>query len=154
MDSVSHAVWGATIIRKAPYLWWAAFFGILPDLIWGVYWALVFRSQSFKKGIENRLDVNIRSAHFKVYYFVHSLIPISVVAVIIYLVSPSFTIVVIPYYIHIIMDIFTHRGVWATRIFYPISDFHFEGMDWWRNQWISVGNWIAIVVVNIILFII
>ncbi|RLG90174.1 MAG: hypothetical protein DRO36_06540 [Candidatus Hecatellales archaeon] len=153
MDSVSHAAWGATIIRKLPHVWWAVFFGLLPDIIWGVYWALKYRGQSFNRGLEVRNSPENLEVHFQVYYFVHSLIPITVVTIIIYLVAPSYTIVVIPYYLHIIMDIFTHQGVWATRIFYPLSDFYFEGRDWWRNRWISIGNWLALVVINLIIFI-
>jgi len=153
MDSFSHAVWGATIIRKVPYLWWAAFFGILPDIIWGVYWALRYRGKGFKKGLEVRNSEGGLGIHFKVYYLVHSLVPITVVTAIMYLMVPAYTIVVIPYYLHIIMDIFTHRGVWATRLFYPFSDFHFEGKDWWKNKWISVGNWAALLIINLIIFI-
>ncbi|MBU0597485.1 hypothetical protein KKF61_00635 [Patescibacteria group bacterium] len=153
MDVVSHAVWGATIIRKSTHVWWAAFFGALPDLLTGAYGLVRYGSKYSVELIEFSELHKPGGLYLKVYYFFHSFLPISIVAGIIAIFAPNYTIVTLPYYLHIIMDIFTHRGVWATRIFYPISNFHFQGHNWWKNKWISIVNWGAIVAINLIIFI-
>lgn len=153
MDTFSHAAWGATIIRKNPQIWWAALFGALPDLLAALYGLLAYRSNYLKYLNRFAFAEHVNDYYLKVYYFFHSFIPISVFTLILYVVSPSYVAVTIPYYLHILMDIFTHQGAWATRIFYPLSDFHFQGMNWWKNKWITIGNWTAILIINVIIFI-
>lgn len=152
MDTLSHAAWGATIIRKKPELWWAAFSGALPDLITALYGLLVHKKGYFKFLKEFAFSKKADDYYIKVYYFSHSFIPITLVTLIIYFVRPAWAVIAIPYYLHILVDIFSHRGIWATRIFYPFSNFHFEGRNWWQNNWISIGNWAVLILVNIIIF--
>lgn len=92
------------------------------------------------------------NAYMKVYYFTHSLVPISLLAVILFIFSPVLALLTLPYYLHIILDIPAHSGIWATRIFYPFSDWHFRGgYDWWKNKWFSIGNWSVLIIINLIL---
>ncbi|MCH7492694.1 metal-dependent hydrolase [Patescibacteria group bacterium] len=150
MDVMSHAVWGATIVRKRPEMWWAAFIGALPDLLTALYGLIRFKGKYLLYMSNLRLTANKDDTYFKVYYFFHSLLPISVVAIVIYFMAPSYLILVLPYYFHIFLDVFTHRGIWGTRLFYPISNFHFHGRDWWKNRWISIINWSMLIVINLI----
>lgn len=152
MDFVSHALWGATIIRKKPEVWWAALFGALPDLLTAVYGFFKTKKNYFKYLKDIAENERPNESYFKVYYFFHSFIPISVIALIILIIKPALVIITIPYYLHIIMDIFMHRGVWATRIFYPLSNFHFQGKNWWQHKWIIIFNWAALIVTNLIIF--
>lgn len=151
MDSVSHAAWGATIIRKFPFVWWAVLSGALPDIIAASYGFLKFRGRYVKVLDEFARLGRTDDAYMRVYYWSHSLLPITLVAVVIALVSPAWLVVAVPYYLHIFMDIPTHRGIWATRPFYPLSDFRFEGHDWWTNKWASIGNWVILIVVNVLI---
>lgn len=154
MDSFSHAAWGATIVRKNPQIWWAALSGALPDLLTFIYGFLKFRRKYFKYLSDLAWYDGPQDPYLKVYYFSHSLIPITAVAIILYFISPAYTIIVIPYYLHIFLDIFTHQGVWATRLFFPISKFHFDGRNWWKNKWMTIGNWAVLVVINLIIFLV
>lgn len=153
MDVFSHSVWGATIIRKSPLVCWAALFGALPDIIPFVYGVVRFKKAYAKRLRKMGRDEHSSDSYFRVYHFCHSLVPITIVTVIIYYTVPSYWYITIPYYFHIIMDIITHQRIWATRIFYPFSDFHFQfGKNWWQNHWISAVNWGVLIGVNIIIF--
>lgn len=154
MDSVSHAAWGATIVRKTPLVWWAVLAGALPDIIPAVYGLIRYRRKYVRALEKLSMAAEINHRYMRIYHWTHSLIPISVVAAALLLVSPAWAMVTLPYYLHILLDIPTHHGVWATRLFYPFSDFHFAGgHDWWKNRWISLGNWAAIVIINVLLFV-
>jgi len=152
MDVFAHAAWGATIIRKEPHVWWAALFGSLPDVIPAVYGFFKFKRGYTKILTEMGDNMHEGNPYFNVYRYTHSLVPITVVTIILYFVIPDYWFVTLPYYLHIFMDVFTHQKVWATRLFYPLSDFHIEGWNWWHNKWISLGNWIALIVINFLFF--
>jgi len=153
MDSFSHAAWGATIIRKSPFVWWAALFGALPDLITALYGLFRHRKSYLKYLNKLAFAEGANDDYLKVYHFFHSFVPISLFTFVLSFVNSSYLIITIPYYLHILMDIFTHQGVWATKIFYPLSNFHFEGYNWWKHKWASIGNWAALIIINVIIFV-
>ncbi|MFA5135156.1 MAG: hypothetical protein WC505_05245 [Patescibacteria group bacterium] len=140
-----------TIIRKRPELWWAALFGALPDVILAVYGVYRYGWAYFRDTTDQKFGKKAHGPFVKVYYFTHSLVPITFVALLLLMVEPHYAIVTIPYYVHVLLDSFVHGGIWAARLLYPISAAHFNGSDWWKNKWISVGNWSALVLVNIVI---
>jgi len=151
MDVVSHAAWGATIIRTARFTWWAALVGALPDLLTFIYGIIKFRGQYNKKLDAMGHGKIVIGSYFTVYRYTHSLLPISLVTLAVVSIWPEYWYITLPYYLHIFMDIFTHQGVWATRLLYPLSDFHFAGHNWWQNKWVSLGNWAAVISINFLL---
>ncbi len=151
MDTLSHGTWGAIIVRKAGLVWWALLTGALPDILPALYELARHPVKFIRNLINKSLADNPSAMYLRIYHWAHSLLPISGVSLVLVIFAPTRLVLVIPYYLHIFMDIFTHRGKWATRIFYPISDFHFEGMDWWRHHWISFANWAAICIAVLIL---
>ncbi|MFA5051615.1 MAG: hypothetical protein WC544_00960 [Patescibacteria group bacterium] len=154
MDTISHSAWGALVVRKAGLVGWAVLTGALPDIIPALY-ELARRPRKFIHDlITKSLGDNPSDIYLRIYHWSHSLLPISVVTLAVRVFAPTYWLLAIPYYLHIFLDIFTHRGKWATRIFYPVSDFHFEGLDWWRRNWVSFANWGAIAVVGVIIYII
>ncbi|MFH0804830.1 MAG: hypothetical protein V1916_01385 [Patescibacteria group bacterium] len=153
MDTVSHAAWGATVVRARPLVWWAAMSGALPDIIPALYGIVRYRWRYVQDTSSQRFVNNPDVGYLKVYHFCHSLIPISVVTVLLRVLAPHYWVLAIPYYLHILLDIPTHRGMWATRLLYPFSDVHAEGFNWWRHHWITVGNWSALVAVNAVLLV-
>ncbi|MFZ6035792.1 MAG: metal-dependent hydrolase [Patescibacteria group bacterium] len=153
MDIVSHAAWGSTIIRSRGMIGWAALSGALPDVIPALIGFLRFgrKYASVLRGIESQEKFD--DVYMRVYYMTHSLIPVSLIAGIILVVAPAYWYLVIPYYLHIFLDVCTHERVWATRLLYPFSDFHFRfGRNWWPRPWISIANWTILVIVNIYFF--
>ncbi|MFA6098750.1 MAG: metal-dependent hydrolase [Patescibacteria group bacterium] len=154
MDTLSHAAWGATMIRKPSLVLWAALAGALPDIIPAIFGILRWRSEYFRDMVSQKFAEDPRDSYMIVYRYAHSLLPITLLAAVLAIFYPAWWLVTIPYYLHIFMDIFTHKGVWGTRLFYPISDFHIEGRDWWRNKWFSIVNWCVLIVINAIIFLI
>lgn len=153
MDTISHAAWGATIVRKSRLVWWAAFAAALPDLIPAAFGLLRYKRRYYLDMANLSFIDKPESAYMRIYHFTHSLVPITVLAVVLRFLAPGWWIIVIPYYSHVLLDIGTHRGVWATRIFYPFSDFHFEGYNWWKDWRITALNWTALIAINLIFFI-
>ncbi|MFA6553569.1 MAG: hypothetical protein WCT27_04015 [Patescibacteria group bacterium] len=151
MDVISHAAWGATIIRKPHIFWWAALVGLLPDLIIALYgvtrigWDYAKYFGMMAKGGE------VGNTYYRVYNLAHSFIPISIVSAVICIWWPTYWYITLPYYLHIFLDIFTHSDPWGTKFLYPLSNYSFQGWDWWKNKWISIFNWSAVVVVNLII---
>ncbi|MFA6553568.1 MAG: hypothetical protein WCT27_04010 [Patescibacteria group bacterium] len=153
MDTVSHGAWGALIVRKTGLVGWALLTGALPDILPALY-ELARHPVKFIRGLINKsLADNPSRMYLTIYHWAHSLLPISFVTLLVLIFAPARSILAVPYYMHIFLDIFTHRGKWATRIFYPFSDFHFDGTDWWRHSWISIANWAVIAVVGVFIFI-
>lgn len=149
MDVVSHAAWGATVVRDRSLILWAAFTGALPDLIPAAYGIVRYRAQFFRDTTSQRFVDNPSHAYMVVYRWSHSILPISIVTLFLWLLYPAWVILVVPYYLHILLDVPTHSGIWATRPFYPLSDAHIEGKDWWKHVWISASNWSALALINI-----
>ncbi|MBI3888039.1 hypothetical protein HY310_03145, partial [Candidatus Microgenomates bacterium] len=47
----------------------------------------------------------------------------------------KYKILALPYFLHILLEIPTHCGTFATRILWPFFDFHTCGVDYATNQW-------------------
>lgn len=46
--------------------------------------------------------------------------------------------------LHILLDMFTHVGVYANEPLFPLSRFAISGMNW-ASAWIFIPNWIALI---------
>jgi len=53
---------------------------------------------------------------------------------------------------HIIGDVFTHRGVWSTRLFYPFSNFHIEFYNWsyWEKPLINIVLYLMMIFIFVL----
>jgi hypothetical protein len=154
MDIIAHAAWGATIIREQPQVWWAAFFGAFPD-VWAAAPVFIYlRKYKWRRFYNKEVwaEAKENSAYVHVYYIVHSLFTASFITIIIALIWPDYWYVTIPYFIHILMDVGVHKGKWGTRLFYPFTDWHVEGLNWWETKWITPFNWGALIITNLIIW--
>ena len=151
MDIISHAIWGATIIRKEPMIWWAAFFGALPDLCSIIPFFVHLKTNKFRRYNNQEFWKYVESSSFytKLYYVFHSLVTAILLTFFVYIIFPQYWFVTVPYFLHIFLDIFSHKDKWATRILYPISDIHFNGINWWRSKWLNMANWFSLIIVNV-----
>lgn len=82
---------------------------------------------------------------YRIFHSLLILIPVTLLAFIYY--REIWYVIAIAYFSHIVIDIPSHRGVWATRIFYPFSDFHIDGKNWWNNKLIFVTMWALLFIV-------
>ena len=145
MDVIYHALVGAAIAEStgSPYIQSSALFAVLPDLVGAapfIYYKLTARPkeaphtwlQNVKECVYSNTFTN--SIDRIMYGITHSLVFALLVSLLSYLFFPAaWATLSLSYISHIIIDIPTHEGDFATRIFYPYSDFHFESKNWATN---------------------
>lgn len=161
MDFVSHALWGMTIVRR-PELFGAVFIASnLPDIFGSTpYWSICslrllkgYKKRGFKalkKAFKSLPKAPYTSLLF--YHSFHNLFAWLIFSLILYMFFPTLLILSLAYLSHILVDIPTHKGDFATRIFYPFSDFHFEGASWIRERKIVIANFALILLVNLVIW--
>ncbi|MDI6821243.1 MAG: hypothetical protein QMD65_03700 [Patescibacteria group bacterium] len=156
MDIVSHALWGVTVIRKKPLVWWALIFGILPDILstglGGIF--LLFRYGSFWP--EN--GWSLLPEWIKILYHInHSLLGVLIMFAILTVISRKILLLIIPYVLHIVIDLFTHEGDIIYRLFMPLINYNPNrvlGLNWWEHSWIWWLNIILLISANLIIWLI
>lgn len=130
MDIIFHAACGL-LFKNKPRLWWRlAFFGALPDLIGSV---------SFF-GLEK---------NWQFYHFGHSLLAI-VLLFIILIITRQNLIFILPYLLHILIDISTHQ-TGTGSLFFPFKDFiGFSSLNWWQFPIIPFIFWELFLIIILI----
>ena len=145
MDTLSHALWGKGLFGYRKYRWFSFLFGAIPDLLsFGIYFLfnLLINPLPFKLGKPSLGE--IPSWVFALYDFSHSLIIALIFIVIVYLINKDFCFPMLAWPFHIILDFFTHSiQYFPTPIFWPISDYKFDGIPW-SNPIILVVNILCI----------
>ncbi|MDI6733921.1 MAG: hypothetical protein QMD50_00300 [Patescibacteria group bacterium] len=156
MDIFSHALWGTTIIRKRPFVWWAFLFGAAPDILGtgpGILYTL-FKQKQFLPPNFWQLMPQFAKEN---YHFWHSILGILVVFLLLFFIKRGVYILTIPYIFHVFIDILTHQTDIFSRLFYPLvkySEARSFGLNWWENSWLIWLSLILIIVINSIIFII
>lgn len=156
MDILAHALYGATLFSRAglaggrrgaprsagPFGWdwtvWAAVgFGVLPDMASiGVV---------FIKGMLQGMPPSfpaIPPQVFVLYHSTHSLLMAGVLVLLLRLVARPLAIPALAWPLHLLMDSVSHGdGRWQTLLFYPLSDWHFDGLNWWQHPQLILLYW-------------
>jgi len=133
MDIISHGLINNLIYQELPQpaRISAIAFGILPDLISfsSVYKIEFLKKVLFFKKIPHSY---IPSAVFTVYKFTHSLIFWALIWGVLWSLDLRvWAIAWTGWAVHIFIDIFTHSAKsFPTKIFWPISDWHYSGFTW------------------------
>ena len=149
MDFISHGLWVYLVFRKKPWKLWAVFWGVFPDVaalfqigylvsIGGLSQIIRYLPIVSKKGI---VMYPIPHAWMIPYYLTHSLVILGAVALLYYLLTKKKPLVLLGWVLHLMLDVFLHSGVYANRIFYPISNFKIDTGLEWENHWIFFVNW-------------
>ena len=82
------------------------------------------------------------------YRITHSFTALTVFGILFYLYFPdSYLVMTFAYFLHLAVDVPTHSKEWATRLFYPFSDFHIDGYNWWENKTVSLIFWLVLAVI-------
>lgn len=152
MDMISHGVWGMTIVRQKNLLIPAFITGALPDLIstvpgfiyvqltQGLTWTFAWSAlPAWSTGL---------------YDLSHSLLGLALFSLFMIIFFRRYLILIWPYAFHLLLDLFTHQNDLLYRLGYPWV--HYDqarvvGFDWWEHPWISVINWLLIIIVNLAL---
>ena len=150
MDTFSHALWGKGLFGYRKFRWFSILFGAFPDLFsFGVYFIynLIINPTSMKMGKPELSE--IPNWVFTLYDFSHSLIIALFFVLIVYKINKNFSFPMLAWPFHILIDIFTHsREYFPTPIFWPISDYRFDGIPW-SNPYVFLLNVIGIFLIFI-----
>ena len=150
MDTVSHALWGKGLFGYKKYRWFAVLFGAIPDLLsFGIYFIFNFLTnfQNLKFGKPEIHE--IPDWVFALYDFSHSIIVAFLFIAAVYIVNKDFCFPMLAWPLHIVIDFFTHSiEFFPTPIFWPISNFRFDGIPW-SNPIVWLSNIFFIVLIFI-----
>lgn len=136
MDIFAHYLWSYGIFFKEKKKWLLGIIGILPDLIsFGPHFMYsIFNGFKFN-------PINIPDYIHELYSFTHSFLIFLIIFFILYLLFKRKSIYLIPWGIHILMDIPSHsQRFFATPFLWPISDFTVNGTSW-ATSWFMILNY-------------
>lgn len=127
----------------------ATVFAVLPDLIGFVgHTYLMVKYASQHKTFWKKFHIEIQKTSFYngldkfSYRIAHSLFTWAGTTVLLYLLLPKLWLACsLSYLSHILIDIPTHDGAFAQRIFYPFSDWHIQGKYWTTNRNLIIFFW-------------
>ena len=154
MDTLAHGLYGAAILaptRNEKLMVAAGFMGMLPDLI--VQGAII-AERGFSRGTS---ILGARGEEFpmnllNLYRTTHSLFFVAIIALIFLVFKRKYLILVLPYLLHVLFDIFTHCGLFGTRIFFPLSDFHVCGINYADSLWFWEINYGVLVGIYFVIY--
>lgn len=192
MDIVAHGLWAAAAAkginrkreksdtenqRKPLNVWWAAFWGIFPDLfaftpafLWFVYEvatghfsiANLPRPEHAEPVPRDTLPIfRLASA---LYNISHSAVVFFAVVLLVYLMrrlrrarmAPATAATLVPrelfgWLLHVLIDIPTHTyRFYPTPFLWPISGWKFDGLSW-ATPWFMVVNYSALIIIYLLL---
>ena len=152
MDVFAHGLWSYAILRKskAPGLVIAT--GILPDLIPFIAY---FIDQICIKGIKVKfvppLLETIPNYVFTAYNLSHSLVIVTLVFSLVFILTSEIPLFLWAWPIHIAMDIPTHtKAFFPTKFLYPLSEFHINGINW-GARWFVVINYGSLLLIYFVI---
>jgi membrane-bound metal-dependent hydrolase YbcI (DUF457 family) len=161
MDFVSHALYGGVFFgrQNRKMFWWAFFFGMMPDiLVFGPLFIQRFFNLilgNAKGGFFGRPEsLSIPTYVYQGYNITHSLVIFAVVFGLVWLIRKKVPWVILGWPLHILMDLFTHSTkFFPTPIFWPISNFHINGIPW-SEPIIYIPNVILLIILYTYFFVI
>ena len=138
MDPFSHALYGGLISRNRQTFILGFIFGALPDL--------VLVTLSPRQAFEIFVTSSAQLPHYYIilYRYLHSLLTAGLIYLFLSLFFPRYRVFALPYLFHIIVDIFTHCGQYATRFFYPLSQISICGYSYEGRYWLWFVNYLII----------
>ena len=156
MDILAHALYGATLCSRTGLaggrggagmkrgafsrdwtVWVAVAFGAMPDLTSiGVSFAQMLMNGSSPSF--HALPPHV----FVIYHCTHSLVTAGVFLVLLRALARPLIVPALAWPLHILMDSFSHgEGRWQTLMLYPLSDWHYHGLNWWQSSGLMLAYW-------------
>lgn len=164
MDIITHSLWGLIVFHKLKLWWLVVLFSILPDVLpfivpymsYFLHKDFLIRTKKFFKIVwEKKGDIPISqlfgglpSYVKKMYKFTHSLIIFGGLFIILFFTSREISWYVLPWIMHILIDIPTHDETsFATPFLFPVSNFRVNGIPSTRI-WFQIINYVSIIVIG------
>ena len=130
MDTFSHALWGKGLFGYRGYGKLAIFFGAMPDLVsFGLLFAIQILDGTYVPGAP-KLN-SIPDWLFFNYDVSHSYVTAFFFLFIAYKFNKRIAFAMLGWPFHILLDFpFHSKEYFPTKIFYPFTDFSFDGIPW------------------------
>jgi len=167
MDIISHALWSGALFKsinlklkkKKFSFWWAAFWGMFPDVFAFVIPFIIFIPIIILQDGFNlsNLATTIQSPPYStivemLYSISHSLIIFAIVFLLIWLIFRKPIYLLFGWLLHILIDIPTHLiGHFATPMFWPLSNFKINGLIYWREPAFMIADIVLLIIVYAII---
>ena len=166
MDVLAHGLYGVTVCSRLglaggragtrgvrwwrePTVWWALFFGLLPDMV-SMWIPYILHAIS---GVEDNFFRYFDGGWLTVYRVFHSLVIALAFSALLYFWRRRLFIASLAWPLHILCDAISHvDGKFQTLIFYPLSHWGFHGIAWWRARWFVWSYWAVLVLIWIGLY--
>ena len=152
MDILSHGLWGATIVRRRKFVWWAILAGMAPDILGSgpAFVYLLTIGKFWGTGTWQYLPQWTKDC----YLFHHSLVAVLIYWAVLFVFAREYDILILPYLFHVFLDVFTHDTIMVNRLFYPNHvESGVQGLNWWEHSWIMLLNAAALILINAFLII-
>lgn len=151
MDNITHALWGLTLTRKINLILPISIFSNMPDILSAPFFFYYLLKDKYPLKKQVLHEWRPPSEYLEFYHFFHSILGLIIVTSVFSVFFPQYALIfAICYLSHIIIDMLSHSEYWATRIFYPFSDFH---LTFTKNHWHHKGTkrliYLALIIVNI-----
>lgn len=152
MDIFSHAVWGATLVRKRPLVWWALLFGAGPDILGsgpGALYLLVVKGVFWGTNTWQLMPDFFRQN----YAFWHSILGIAAIAIFLLIAGRRYLMLLLPFSFHVLLDLFTHETDILSRLFHPFTPYLPErvvGANWWESSWMLWVSTALLIGINLL----
>jgi membrane-bound metal-dependent hydrolase YbcI (DUF457 family) len=160
MDVLYHGIIGFTVAKVlgSPDMIPAAAAAMVPDVIGrGIPFFYFKLLKTHKKTTSGFLPSFWRSANSNmfdnkfergIYQLFHSFLALPLAALMSYWLCPaSWFVLTIAYTAHILIDIPTHDGDFATQFLYPFSTIHYEGKNWLKHPARFLFFWAALIAI-------
>ncbi len=134
MDPITHTIFGLIASNNRYSLLVTIVLSNLPDIL-AFPFKLFYLSKVYVGKSEKWLNPFVWSSwdpsneYLRFYRSTHSLLFFLFIIVVFYLFRLPF-LLSLPVISHLLLDLISHGGVWATRPFYPFSDFHLDFFNW------------------------
>lgn len=141
MDILAHALWTTAAAIPArrklsrPFsVPWAAFWGVFPD-VFSFTIPAILRIWWYATGVTKSLRPDPESAKrlqfvWQLYHCSHSLITFAAVFAVVWLLKGRPVLEMLGWCLHILIDIVTHQGIFATHFLWPFSSYSVSALRW------------------------
>ena len=143
MNTLNHALWGATIGRTVGLPMEGAIISSIPDL----FTVSIFGYFFLKKRVKpNQSPIWLRTS----YEILHNWLFAGILSILLVIFSKKLFILSLGYLWHVVEDAFFHKGM-ATRFLWPIWKGKIQFISANENKWIQALDLLVIIGINILL---
>ncbi|MCX8178548.1 MAG: metal-dependent hydrolase [Candidatus Aenigmarchaeota archaeon] len=151
MDNIAHWLGGMALTGRPDLFFLVFIFSNFPDILSAPFFFYYAIKEKFPIKKKVLFEWKPPREYLEYYRFFHSILGTLLITSVFNVFFPQYTKVFLLCYIsHIILDMFSHGGFWATRIFYPFSDFHLGfTKNHWEHKLTRRTIFIALLIINI-----